>query len=534
MSENNFDVPTLSIVVGNGSVSDSGEESTSTSDDDSLFSNNEAQHEEVLTLTIDNQGSPTANTVSDIHSASLLRKRHDSFYLGGMTSCGDSDDSSDSDIHSHRHDFDRSDDDSLDNDYEENLRSSFIPTLSRGRINVRRHHFFGNNAGNRLSRDWPLPLSDEEVENELFRPERSHARRFRLTPRAFPTAKRFPDTCNSDDSDPNGLKVPPSTPQTMLSPQKPNNYPSSSEDELEVRTPDSLGLFNTRSSDQRTDVISPFSEVEIFSDSEIEEDEDKDIIIALMEDISRLDLDEVDSSTDGHDDTDSPLVLPGVALAIDILPQPIVMVGDDVEAVMDEPSYLYNADENIESPALCNRFLETASNAIPIPTSLMNSFPEELSRNNTLAILFAQPLVGWCPTGEFVPLDNLLDHTIERKMLLDTFKGVHRNIHVHFDFATVQSLRRLLSSGYKTLHFSGHGSPGCLFFETEFACLQQISAENLKSLINAGSTSLDFVFVSACHSKAIGEAFIEAGVKHVICVKLDDKVSQLSPFRTRD
>ena len=49
-------------------------------------------------------------------------------------------------------------------------------------------------------------------------------------------------------------------------------------------------------------------------------------------------------------------------------------------------------------------------------------------------------------------------------------------------------------------------------------------AEALKDLLGAGGLKLDFVFVSACHSKKTGEAFVQAGVKHVVCVKVDAMV----------
>lgn len=38
------------------------------------------------------------------------------------------------------------------------------------------------------------------------------------------------------------------------------------------------------------------------------------------------------------------------------------------------------------------------------------------------------------------------------------------------------------------------------------------------------SGTLKLVFVSSCHSKEIGEVFIQAGVAHVVCVRCDDKV----------
>jgi hypothetical protein len=46
----------------------------------------------------------------------------------------------------------------------------------------------------------------------------------------------------------------------------------------------------------------------------------------------------------------------------------------------------------------------------------------------------------------------------------------------------------------------------------------------LRNLLRAGGLKLDFVFVSACHSRKTGEAFLEAGVPHVVCVKVDAQV----------
>jgi hypothetical protein len=49
----------------------------------------------------------------------------------------------------------------------------------------------------------------------------------------------------------------------------------------------------------------------------------------------------------------------------------------------------------------------------------------------------------------------------------------------------------------------------------------------LRGLLKAGGgLKLDFVFVSACHSRKIGEAFIEAGVPHVVCVTVEAMVSR--------
>ena len=103
---------------------------------------------------------------------------------------------------------------------------------------------------------------------------------------------------------------------------------------------------------------------------------------------------------------------------------------------------------------------------------------------------------------------------------------MHRDVNVHFDFATTDSLRTVLSFGCRALHFSGHGIPKGLCFEDGRLGLHVVKVHQLKDLLGAGGLQLQFVFVSACYSMEIGEAFVKAGVPHVVCVKVDTKVSK--------
>jgi len=95
---------------------------------------------------------------------------------------------------------------------------------------------------------------------------------------------------------------------------------------------------------------------------------------------------------------------------------------------------------------------------------------------------------------------------------------------VHFEFATTDSLRTALTLGCRALHLSGHGERGGLCFEDGRSGLQMLTVSRLKKFLRAGGVSLQFVFVSACFSKEIGETFVAEGVPHVVCVKVDSKV----------
>ena len=145
------------------------------------------------------------------------------------------------------------------------------------------------------------------------------------------------------------------------------------------------------------------------------------------------------------------------------------------------------------------------------------------AQRNELRVMFASPL-AWRDRNQKFHAIPMLDYISERDQLLQVFKEVNRNISVGFDFATTDKLRTALSFGCRALHFSGHGHPNCLNFEDGRSGLQLLSNEALKDLVNAGGLKLEFLFVSACHSRKTGEAFVEAGVKHVVCVKVEEKV----------
>jgi hypothetical protein len=145
---------------------------------------------------------------------------------------------------------------------------------------------------------------------------------------------------------------------------------------------------------------------------------------------------------------------------------------------------------------------------------------------HTLNVFFSAPLAGFDRNAKPHPLE-VLDYASERELLIQVFREVHRDVNVHFDFATTDSLRTALSFGCKALHFSGHGIPKGLCFEDGRLGLQVVKVNQLKDLLGAGGLQLQFVFVSACYSSEIGDAFVKAGVPHVVCVKVDTKVSSL-------
>ena len=104
------------------------------------------------------------------------------------------------------------------------------------------------------------------------------------------------------------------------------------------------------------------------------------------------------------------------------------------------------------------------------------------------------------------------------------FRETSRDVALHFDFATTDTLRTMLSLGCRALHFSGHGLAKGLCFEDGRAGLHIVQVSQLSELLSAGGLTLELVFVSACYSRAIGETFVQAGVQHVVCVNVESQV----------
>lgn len=166
---------------------------------------------------------------------------------------------------------------------------------------------------------------------------------------------------------------------------------------------------------------------------------------------------------------------------------------------------------------------------------------------------------------------EIIDVAEERKLLVQCLREARRRIAWRSEVADLHSFRRALSFGCRALHFSGHGVPGRVIFEDRKGEAQFVSQAELKDLLLAGgaerghvhgsaepnalssssnssSSSEDesvlsqevergwvalsappqvpvrLVFVSACHSESVAEAFVSVGVPHVVVVSKEDKM----------
>ena len=144
-----------------------------------------------------------------------------------------------------------------------------------------------------------------------------------------------------------------------------------------------------------------------------------------------------------------------------------------------------------------------------------------------LGVLFSAPLVCTDPaSGQVVPMD-MLDFAKEKALICDSMREARRHLRVRFEHATTDRLRTLVTLGQCCgMHYSGHGDRSFLSMEDGRGSAHFVRVPALKKLLQAGSlASLRFVFVSACFSEAAAQAFVDAGVPHVIAVRLQTRVS---------
>ncbi|KAG7359464.1 CHAT domain containing protein [Nitzschia inconspicua] len=117
----------------------------------------------------------------------------------------------------------------------------------------------------------------------------------------------------------------------------------------------------------------------------------------------------------------------------------------------------------------------------------------------------------------------LLDFAYESQMLTQSLQDAERigsSVRVETEIATVDRLSAFFAQGgRKVLHLSCHGHPEYLLLENGYGSAHPLLVKELKRFVS--QADLDLVFVSACYSRSAGEAFLQAGVKHVVCCRQD-------------
>ena len=178
--------------------------------------------------------------------------------------------------------------------------------------------------------------------------------------------------------------------------------------------------------------------------------------------------------------------------------------------------------------------LSPGPNSVLLPNPLSSPALSSLLPYH-LAYLHSWPLMGsTSPLSPPAPIPHL-DFDAERDLLLQSLCSSQRCLRLFVSHATTQQLLRVMTVGCRALHYSGHGmAGGCLAFESDGGDMHAVDVQALHQMMTAGQRrgetepAVQLVFVSACHSESTADAFIQAGVRHVIAVRADQQVHDVA------
>ena len=153
------------------------------------------------------------------------------------------------------------------------------------------------------------------------------------------------------------------------------------------------------------------------------------------------------------------------------------------------------------------------------------------------AILFSAPLVDETSQGRLKPVAPLqiqeeLNSILEGVSSLPNQLGIDISINI----ATQENFRKLMTPGFgmiDILHFSGHGSLNdsktAITFEGQNGKTDPIKGGTLQEWLypfrRSSEPPFKIVVLNACHSEGLARTLLSNGVKHVIAINGEDKIS---------
>jgi serine/threonine protein kinase len=144
-----------------------------------------------------------------------------------------------------------------------------------------------------------------------------------------------------------------------------------------------------------------------------------------------------------------------------------------------------------------------------------------------LSVFQSAPLVFKDKNNNIQPLPRV-NFDQESHMLCEALKDAETvgcTIDVCFETASLDRINAFLAQGIsQVMHFSGHGHPSYIALEDERGGLEMVNSDVLKRMVSAVDGRLLVVFISACHSQWVGEAFVAAGVPHAVCCVVDERL----------
>ena len=164
----------------------------------------------------------------------------------------------------------------------------------------------------------------------------------------------------------------------------------------------------------------------------------------------------------------------------------------------------------------------------PVITGIEEVTRQDNSFSNQILILFSAPLLN----ENLEPVENLAIQP-EIEAIASVLEGISHPIAVEIvvKVATSRTLQDAFSSRVKPLiiHFIGHGmrevDSTALVLEDEAGITRSFTEKELEiALSNQKQSPCQLALLNACYSEKLAQAFVKAGVPHVIGIDAEDKI----------
>ena len=169
-----------------------------------------------------------------------------------------------------------------------------------------------------------------------------------------------------------------------------------------------------------------------------------------------------------------------------------------------------------------------------------------------LAFLFSSPLVRKINTN--IEMIMQLDYQNEIRSIEKQLKNVKHEILYKIDVATISNFRSVVADAPFAIHFTGHGIKNdksalgpvytqykdkgdILLLEDENGMADYLFEKDLTKLVQISKANKQYshhyevVFVSSWYSEFAGKIFLSSGVRHVICIRHNERISDKASLR---
>ncbi|KAL3921441.1 MAG: hypothetical protein SGILL_002745 [Bacillariaceae sp.] len=168
---------------------------------------------------------------------------------------------------------------------------------------------------------------------------------------------------------------------------------------------------------------------------------------------------------------------------------------------------------------------EVALESVPGVETLMETQQEVSLNFDRISFFQSSPLVFFEKELGIHRNIPLRDYRYERLMIEAAVEeGLQNGAHIEVtdEVATMDRFSAAFAENYShVMHFSCHGQADGFSLENGYGSLHTLPTDGLRRMIAAVGSSVTFVFVASYHARAIGEAFVEAGIPHVVSCQTD-------------